>query len=101
MKNGVQALNGRTFRYNRAHSIVEEVTKAMPEMLADNTEWQTKFGKNLWDIGPDGYIVLNSVGLSAAHWDDREARIEYLTEWSGELDEEDAFLVSEAEKEFC
>ena len=45
-------------------------------------------GRSLYGIGDDGYIVLDSAGLSAENWKDREARDGYLTAWSNDLDAE-------------
>jgi len=91
----------RQFRYDRKNSIVECVQKATEEMLEDNREWQSKYGKNIWDIDADGYWVCASAGLMHENWDNADARTEYLEEWCSELDEEDSFLIEDAMREFC
>jgi len=101
MKKQIVTIGKRKFRYDREHSIVECITKATPDMLEDNRNWRAKFGKDLWQIDADGYMVVASAGLMAENWDNREARAEYLEEWAFELDEEDAYLVEEAAREFC
>lgn len=81
-------VSNRTFRYDYENCLVESVLKADEEMLKDNEEWNAKFGKDLWEIDEDGYVVEDTVGLSVEHWDNKESRIEYLTEWAEELKEE-------------
>ena len=36
----------------------------------------------------DGYIVLDTIGLSRENWADKEARDSYLFGWCNDLDEE-------------
>ena len=90
----------RQLRYDRKNSIVECIQKVTPEMLEDNREWQSKYGRNLWDIDTDGYWVCASAGLRAENWNDAEARAEYLEEWCYELDDEEACLVESVMREF-
>lgn len=85
----------KEFRYNRDHAIVEYVCKATPDMYADDAEWMEKFNRPLWGIDKDGYVVLDSAGLSREHWDDKESRIEYLTSWGYDIDSETNYLVEE------
>ena len=54
-----------------------------------------KWGRPLWDIGDDGYEVVDSIGLSRKNWDNVEARKEYLQMWNDELNEEAAYLAEE------
>jgi len=91
MKKQIYKRGKRTFRYDFDRAVVEYVAKADPEMLEDNAEWQAKYGKNLWDIDDDGYMVVDSAGLSRANWKNKESRNYYLDEWNYELDEECAY----------
>ena len=91
MKTQIYKRGKRTFRYNFDEAIVEYVAKATKDMLEDNKEWQAKHGENLWDIDEDGYMVLDSAGLSRANWKNKESRDYYLDEWNYELDEELAY----------
>lgn len=90
---GIYKRNGKCFKYDFEHSIVEYVCKASKEELADNEEWQKKFGKDLWDIDEAGYIVIDSAGLRAENWKNKEVRDEYLDEWLFELRAECEVLV--------
>ena len=90
-----EKIGKKTFRYDEKNAIVEYVSKATPEMYADDEEWFAKYGKPLWGIDDDGYIVLDSAGLSREHWKNRESRIEYLTEWTYEIEDEVAYLMEE------
>ena len=91
----VEKIGNRLFRYNAEKCIVEYVDKATPDMYEDDAEWMVKYGHPLWGIDKDGYIVLDSAGLSKEHWDNKEDRIMYLTEWNAEIGGEVAYLVDE------
>ena len=80
----------KTFRYT--NGVVEYVAKATPDMYDDDKEWMEKYGHPLWGI-KDGYVVLDSAGLSKEHWNDKEARTEYLTGWAYDIDEESNSLL--------
>lgn len=84
----MQKVGNRLFRYNVDRAIVEWVTKATPDMVADDKEWIAKYGKPLYGIDKDGYVVVDSAGLSREHWEDKEVRLEYLTEWNSDIDYE-------------
>lgn len=84
---GIYKRSGFSFRYDYDHCVVEVVSKAGAEEIADNEEWQSKFGKNLWDIDEAGYIVHDSVGLRPENWKNKEVRDEYLDEWIFEFRE--------------
>jgi len=90
-----QKIGKKVFRYNRSKAVVEFVDKATKDMYEDDNEWIVKYGHPLWNIDADGYIVLDSAGLSCEHWDDKDARIEYLTEWVYEIDAEVSYLVDD------
>lgn len=82
---GIYKKDGKAFRYNYEWNIVEYICKASKQEIEDNKSWQEKFGKNLWDIDENGYIVVDSVGLSEMSWKDKEERDEYLGEWISEM----------------
>ena len=84
-KSAVYKFRGRLFRYDYDCSIVELVSKASREELDDNQRWQSRYGRKLWDIDENGYIVSDEVGLQEANWKDKFARDEYLNEWVDEL----------------
>ena len=84
-KSAVYKFKGKLFRYNYDECLVEYLAKATKEELEDNVRWQEKYGKNLWDIDENGYIVSDEVGLQEANWKDKFARDEYLNEWVDEL----------------
>ena len=90
-----QKIGKRMFRYDAERCVVQYVDKATPDMYEDDKEWMAKYGHPLWGIDNDGYIVLDSAGLSREHWNDKEARIEYLTEWSYEITAETDWLVAD------
>ena len=90
---GIYKKDGKTFRYDYEHSIVEYICKAGKQELEDNKERQKKFGKKLWDIDEKGYMVIDSVGLRAENWKDKEVRDEYLGEWLFEMKAECDALV--------
>lgn len=91
---GIYKRNGKCFKYDFEHSIVEYVCKASKQELEDNKSWQEKFGKNLWDIDENGYIVIDSAGLRAENWKNKEVRDEYLDEWIFELQAECEAMVA-------
>lgn len=90
-----QKIGKKLFRYNEENSLVEFVEKATPDMYKDDKEWIEKYGHPLWGIDKDGYIVLDSAVLSREHWDDKESRIMYLTEWTWEIEAECNYLMDE------
>ena len=67
-------------------------------MRRDDEEWMEKFGKPLWGVHEDGFTDLMGVGLSKANWENKEAREEYLSMWSDDLDDETRILEKEYEK---
>ena len=92
----------RMFRYNADKCIVEWVEKASADMYEDDARWIAEHGRPLWGIDKDGYIVLDSAGLSREHWDDEDARTMYLTEWNYEISDEVDYLVDEfVRNELC
>ncbi len=84
---GIYEIDGWSFRYDYKDCMVELVTKARKEEIADNAEWMAKYGKPLWDIDESGYIVMESAGLMPKNWKDKEARDEYLNEFIFALEE--------------
>ena len=90
-----QKVGKKMFRYDEKNCVVQYVYEATPDMYEDDAEWMDKYGHPLWGIDKDGYIVLDSAGLSRENWDDKEIRQEYLTEWCYEISDEVNYLVSE------
>ena len=96
---GVYKKDGFLFRYDFERSVVEYICKASAEDLEDNKRWQEEYKRDLWDIDKDGYMVLDSAGLSVENWKDKECRDEYLAEWIFELQAESSRLAKEFIKE--
>lgn len=88
MKSNIYTMKGKKFRYNFDACIVEYIQKADEETLAAEAEWKQKHGSGLYGIGDDGYIILDTIGLSSENWNDREARDGYLSGWCDDLDGE-------------
>ena len=89
MKSSPYKLNGKLFRYNFDTCIVEYIMKADKDDLEADEEWKrTHDGRSLLGIGGDGYIILDSIGLSRENWKNKEARDGYLSAWCIDLDDE-------------
>lgn len=89
MKSKPYKLNGKLFRYDFDVCTVEYIQKADEETIAADEKWkQDHGGRSLYGVGDDGYIVLESAGLSRKNWNDREARDGYLSAWCNDLDAE-------------
>ena len=91
----VVTVDGKQFRYDYKDGIVEYISKADEEMLKDNERWWEKYGRNLWDVDADGYVVNSSAGLMRENWDKASERKEYLKAWSEELDVEAQYLAEQ------
>lgn len=63
MKSNPVKVSGKLFRYDFDHSVVEYIIKADEEIINAEIEWEQKHGSQLYGVGADGYIVLESVGL--------------------------------------
>lgn len=95
MKSKPYEMNGKVFRYDFDRCVVEYISKADADMMAEDAEWQQKHGSKLYGIGDDGYMLLATVGLWKDNWTNKAARDEYLSEWVFELDEEFAALAAD------
>lgn len=96
MKSNPYKLNGKLFRYNFDTCIVEYIMKADKDGLEADEEWKrTHGGRSLFGIGSDGYIILDSIGLSLENWKNKEARDGYLSAWCNDLDEELASMAAD------
>ena len=85
----IYTFKGKTFRYDFDHGIVEYIAKADAEMIKDEEEWKANHnGRSLWHIDPDGYTVIDSVGLRRENWDNEAIRDEYLAEYIADLEYE-------------
>lgn len=83
------------FRYNFDRCTVECVAKADEEELKDEAEWMQKYREPLFGIDRDGYMMIDSIGLSLENWEDREARDGYLHGWAQDLEAESSRLVAD------
>jgi len=90
----------KSFQYDRKRAVVLYVAKAGIEEIADNQEWVAKYGKPLFEIQEDGYMIIDSIGLSRENWDNKEARDEYLHGWCMNMEEEQAYMTADLAKEF-
>lgn len=85
------------YKYDRENAVVKMYmklsAKELKEMEQDNIEWQSKYGKDLWDIVDGNLIYIDGAGLSREHWDNKEAREGYLAEMEMEYEEEVSFFV--------
>ena len=72
MRSRVCKVRGKQFRYNYDRALVEWVCK--PTDPDDEVE--------------DGYVILDSVGLSRKNWDNKESRAYYLDLWVDDIGEE-------------
>ena len=96
MKSSPYKLNGKLFRYNFDTCIVEYIMKADKDDLETDEEWKrTHDGRSLLGIGGDGYIILDSIGLSRENWKNKEARDGYLSAWCNDLDDELASMTAD------
>ena len=93
MKYQYQKIGNKTFQYDREKAIVRYVFKATPDMYEDDANWMKKHGRPLYGIDEDGYVLLDSAGLSVENWKNKESRIEYLTLWCHDIDYETSSLV--------
>lgn len=90
---GITKVNGKAFRYDYKHACVQYVSKVDAETLEENENWIKEFGHPLFHIDSTGYIVNLEAGLQIEHWTNREARAEYLEEWSYEIEEEIRYMI--------
>lgn len=77
----------RYFRYNYDTTEVEYVVPVTSEMLTENEEWMHKFHSSLYDIH-DGFAVIDYRQLNPDYWENKSDRIDYLREFSTDLDYE-------------
>lgn len=95
MKKQYYKYGKRMFRYDFDNAIAELVVKADKQMLEDNKEWQAKWGKDLWDIDEDGYMVMQEIGFSRADWKSKADRDSCLEMWCYDMDIEAKYLAEE------
>lgn len=77
----------KVFVYDKKNSLVINVFQDEEEI----EEWGKT--KTPWR-------EMEAVGLSRENWEDKEAREEYLEEYCDEIEEEDAYLIADAQREF-
>ena len=98
MKSKPYKFQGKLFRYDFDHAMVEYICKAGAEEIADEKEWMETHNKPLYGIDADGYMELDAVGLRAENWKRKAVRDEYLSQYCFDLDEEAAWLAHDFEK---
>ena len=82
----------KRFRYNYKYKEIEWITKLDEEMKKDNEEWREKYGKDLWETTEDGYHIVDRIGCYLEDW--KESPREMCEMWSGDIDEECAYMLS-------
>lgn len=97
-KSVIYELGGKLFRYDFGKCIVEYVYKATEEDMQEEAEWLRNHNHTLYGIDADGYMTLDSIGLSRKNWDNEDLRREYLSQWAVDLDEEARALARDFEK---
>lgn len=95
MKSKPYKVSGKLFRYDFDSSTVEYIAKAGTEEIEADREWKETYGRSLYGIGDDGYMVLDTIGLNRKNWENRAARDEYLSGWAVDLDAEAEALVAD------
>lgn len=95
MKSKPYNVHNKLFRYDFDRCVVEYISKADAEIIADDAEWEEKYGRKLYDIDEDGYMILDTIGLHKDNWENEATRDEYLSGWTFELDEESAALAAD------
>ncbi|MCI9505765.1 MAG: hypothetical protein HFF62_04130 [Oscillospiraceae bacterium] len=97
-KSAIYEQGGKLFRYDFDNCVVEYVYKATDEDVQDEAEWLRDHDRPLYGIDDDGYMTLDSVGLSPENWKNKGLRREYLAQWIDDLDEEAQALARDFEK---
>ena len=92
MKSKPYKLDGKLFRYDFDHSMVEYIFKAEAEDIAFEQEWEKTHDYRIYEIDADGYMVMDAAGLHKDNWTNKAARDEYLAAWSVDLDAEAAAM---------
>ena len=95
MKSKPYKLDGKLFRYDFDHSMVEYIFKAEAEDIAFEQEWEKTHDYRIYEIDADGYMVKDAVGLHKDNWNNKAARDEYLAAWIVDLDAEAADMESD------
>lgn len=97
-KSEIYHLDGKLFRYDFDNCVVEYVHKATEEDKQEEAEWLRDHDRPLYGIDADGYMTLDSAGLSLENWQHKGLRREYLSQWIVDLDEEARALARDFEK---
>lgn len=83
MKSAIYEICNRKFRYNYDDCLVEY------GFIAETEDDINIFGAN--ELGE--FVIADEIGLSKEHWEDKEARDEYLMEYCYGLDMEIDWLL--------
>lgn len=76
----------RNFRYNYERNVIEWIAKMTDDLKADNEEWRSKYGEDLWEVTEDGYNLVDTIGCFREDWE--ESPREMCEMWYEELQEE-------------
>ena len=95
MKSNPYKLDGKLFRYDFDHSMVEYIFKAEAEDIAFEQEWEKTHDYRIYEIDAEGYMVMEAVGLHKVNWTNKAARDEYLAAWIVDLDAEAEAMAKE------
>lgn len=86
----------KLFRYNYEDCLVEWIHKATEKEIEENEEWKKAHNNHhLYNIGEDGFEIIDTVGLRKENWNNKEIRNEYLEEWCFEINEETSILMED------
>lgn len=88
MLSEIVKVKDKLFRYDYENGVVQYIWEADDETLEDEIEWEQTHDSHLYEIGEDGYIVSETVGLRRESWENPESRHEYLEGWCADLDAE-------------
>lgn len=78
MKSNPYKLDGKLFRYDFDHSMVEYIFKAEAEDIAFEQEWEKTHDYRIYEIDAEGYMVMEAVGLHKDNWTNKRAMGRYL-----------------------
>ena len=95
MKSNPYKLDGKLFRYDFDHSMVEYIFKAEAEDIAFEQEWEKTHDYRIYEIDAEGYMVMEAVGLHKDNWTNKAARDEYLAAGIVDLDAEAEAMAKE------
>lgn len=84
------------FVYDFERSLVGYAYKISKKEMEELYDWEETV-----TIGKSTYLIVEWVGLSQTNWSNRELRNNYLELWIDDIEEELAYLIEDAKREFC